>query len=197
MRAVSTHRIGRIGAGAGLVLLSVAGCIFEPREPESGGTGEVCYEAVPQNEQINVFANIDGALECLQARTYLDQLSDDFVFVPSPGVQAQFPDLFPDPEAWGVEEEEQFLDRLFADAETVQASVYEQVQPPTGGSEPLYEGRYSITVINRDGSQIEYTGEAFFTLRQERTAWFIVRWEEKASDSPFGQLRAQLLAQGG
>lgn len=179
-----------------LVALATGGCIFEPREPEQGG-GEVCYRAVPQNLERNVFSNIDGALRCLQARTYLDQLAEGFVFIPSPGVQTQFPDLFPNENAWTREQEERFLDRLFADAETVTATVYQEIQPPTGGSEPLFEGRYSIKVVNRDGSEIEYTGEAFFTLRQERTAWFILRWQEKESENPFGELRAALLSQGG
>lgn len=174
-----------------------AGCLFEPRTPETGGTGEVCYRAIPQAQQLNVYANLDGALRCLQARTYLDQLAEDFVFVPSPGVQSQFPELFPDPEtSWTRDQEEQFLDRLFSDADAIVSLIYEEVQPPTGGNEPLYEGRYSIKVTV-DGSEIEYTGEAFFTLRQERTAWFILRWEEKESENPFGELRAALLSQGG
>lgn len=180
-----------------IAVAGAAGCIFEPRTPETGGTGEVCYRAVPQAQELNVFANLDGALECLQARTYLDQLSEDFVFVPSPGVQTQYPGLFPDPEtSWTREQEEQFLDRLFSDADAVVSMIYEQVQPPSGGTEPLYEGRYSIKITS-DGSEIEYTGEAFFTLRQERTAWFILRWQEKESENPFGELRAALLSQGG
>lgn len=176
--------------GICLAALAIGGCIFEPRDPEPGG-GEVCYRAVPQNLELNVYANINGALRCLQARTYLDQLSEDFVFIPSPGVEAQFPD------SWGLAEEERFLDRLFADAESITATIYQEIQPPTGGTEPLYEGRYSVKVVNRDGSEIEYTGEAFFTLRQERTAWFILRWQEKESDNPLGELRAALLSQGG
>lgn len=180
-----------------VVLATAAGCIFEPRTPETGGTGEVCYRAIPQALERNVFSNIDGALRCLQARTYLDQLAEDFVFVPSPGVQSQFPALFPDPQSsWTREQEEQFLDRLFSDADAIVAFVYEQVQPPSGGTEPLFEGRYSIK-ITVDDNEIEYTGEAFFTLRQERTAWFILRWEEKESENPFGELRAALLSQGG
>ncbi len=176
-------------------VLGAGGCFFEPRTPEEG-IGEVCYEAVPSTEDRFVFANLDGSMECLQAFSYLDQLSEDFVFVPSPGVQSQFPGVFTGPESWTKTQEEQFLDRLFSDAQSVESQLLETVIDKSGTQEVLFEASYRVRVIGRDGSDITYTGEAFYTVRQEATTWFLVRWEEQASDNPLGQLRGGLL-QGG
>jgi len=178
-----------------LVALGPAGCIFTPREPEEG-IGEVCYEAVPSTEATFVFANLDESMACLQAFSYLDQLSDEFVFVPSPSVQAQFPGVFSDPDSWTKEKEEQFLDRLFSDAASVESALLAETIQESGTQEVLFEAAYEVRVVGRDGSDITYTGEAFYTVRQEATTWFLVRWEEKGSANPLGQLRGGLL-QGG
>jgi hypothetical protein len=175
-------------------LLALSGCFFEPREPEQGG-GPVCFEKITQENELNVFANLDGSFQCRQSQTYLEQFSEEFVFVPAPSVAAQNPDVFPDPNSsWGIEQETEFVDGLFTAAtDTIISQVYDQVRPPQGSTEILFEGDYSITVVEADGSQIEYTGTALYTLRQERAIWVMVRWEEQESSNPLGQLRASLV----
>lgn len=191
------HGIGRIGPRLALLaLVGLSGCIFDTREPEQG-TGEVCYQAVPSTEDRFVFDNMDESMGCLQAFSYLNQLAESFVFVPSPTVQAQYPGVFSGPDAWGRTQEEQFLDRLFSDARTIESSLVKTLINKTGTQEVLYEAAYEVRVVGRDGSDITYTGEAFYTLRQEATTWFLVRWEEKGSDNPLGQLRGGLLSAGG
>ena len=178
---------------AGLLVLT-AGCLFEPREPEPGG-GPVCFEKITQENELNVFANLDGSLACRQSQTYLEQFSEDFVYVPAPSVVAQNPALGPggsDP--WGLEEETQFVDLLFTSAtDTIFSDVYDQLAPPQGSTEILFEGSYSITVVETDGSEIEYSGEALITMRQERAIWLISRWEEDESTRPLGELKTSLV----
>ena len=180
-----------------LIALSVAGCFFDTRDPEQG-TGEVCFKSVPSIEEDFVFGNMDGSMECLQASTYLDQLADDFEFIPSPGAQAQYPDVFPVGEMFGPDKEELFLDRLFADADSIGSNLLLlEINPPSGTTEVIFDAAYEFRVVSKDGSAITYSGEAFYTLRQEATTWFMTRWEEKGGGTnPMGLLRGGLL-QGG
>ena len=180
-----------------LIALGMSGCFFDTRDPEQG-TGEVCFKSVPSTEEDFVFGNMDGSMECLQAATYLDQLADDFVFVPSPGAQAQFPGVFPVGETFGPDKEELFLDRLFADADSIGSKLLLlEINPPSGTTEVIFDAAYEFRVVSMDGSAITYSGEAFYTLRQEATTWFMTRWEEKGGGTnPMGLLRGGLL-QGG
>ena len=183
-----------LASAATAVLFVLGGCFFEPRDPEQGG-GPVCFAKIPQQIERNVFANLDGALRCRQSQTYLEQLSEEFVFVPAPSVAAQNPGLFPDPEtSWGLGREQEFVDVLFsASTDTIFADVYDQIEPPQGSTEVLFEGSYSVTVVDQSGGQIEYSGSALYTLRQERAIWVMVRWEELESENPLGILRASLV----
>lgn len=187
-----THLVARL-ALVGLAA-TVAGCLFEPREPESGG-GPVCFEKITQESELNIFANLDGSLRCRQSQTYLEQFTEDFVFVPAPSVLAQNPQLDPNsPTAWNLEKETQFVDLLFTSAtDTIFSDVYDQVTPPQGSTEILFEGEYSITVVESDGSEIEYSGVALYTMRQERAIWLISRWEELESSRPLGELKTSLV----
>ncbi len=168
----------------------LGGCLFDTRQPETGG-GQVCFESVPSSDVEFVFGNLDGSLECLQAASYLDQISEDFVFVASSGVQAQFPTVFPDETAWGRSQEEAFLDRLFADADSVQSRLLLRELDRNGSGPVVIDGEYEVRVVT-GSSAITYSGEAFYTLRQVSTNWQMTRWEEKASDSPMGTLRGSL-----
>lgn len=178
-----------VGRVAFLGLLLAAGCFFEPREPEPGG-GPVCYEKIPQEFEQNVFANLDGSFRCRQSQTYLEQFAEDFEYVPPPSVLAANPGA----SGWGIEKEGQFVDQLFvATVDTILAQVYDEVRPPQGSTEVLFEGEYSITIVSADGTEEEYFGTALYTLRQERAIWLISRWEEQESDSPLGLLKTGLV----
>lgn len=166
------------------LLMSVAspGCIFDTREPQVGG-GDVCFEETPAITFGQVFTNLDGSLECFQASTYLAQLADDFLYIPAPG----FEDL-PDP--WGKAQEEEFIGRLFSDAQTIQSTLrLSDVEPPEGETTVLVEAEYSVTVVV-DGNPITFSGEAFYTLVEVGSSFRMTRWEEQASLSPLALLRA-------
>lgn len=167
----------------------LAGCLFDPREPEAG-SGVACFVATSAEQPIQVIANLDGSLRCLQASDYKRQLSPEFVFIAAPSVQASYPELFGPDGSWGVDEENQFIDTLSGD---VESRLLEQLIDRSGTSEVLFEAEYRVTVT-ADGSEILYTGEAFYTFRQEQTVWVMVRWEEKEAASPLGALKAALVS---
>lgn len=171
-----------------LALVLAGGCFFETRDPETGG-GPVCFEKLTQDNQINVFLNLDGSFACRQSQSYLDQFAEDFEFIPSSSASAQNPAV----NDWDIEDERAFANALFSSStDTIIANVYTQLEPPTNvGSGEEYKGSYSIRVVT-NGSEIEYTGTAFYTLVQERAIWLIQTWREEESSNPFGLLRASL-----
>lgn len=180
--------LGRVALGAGLILFGV-GCFFEPREPEAGG-GPVCFEKITQESELNVFANLNGAFRCRQAQTYLEQFTEDFEYVAPPSVQAQNPGI----SDWNFEDETNFVNLLFtASTDTIFSDVYNESEPPQVGTEVVFEGEYSITVVGSDGSEQVYSGSAIYTMRQERAIWLISRWVEEESNRPLGELRAALV----
>jgi hypothetical protein len=180
--------------GFGLfLLLAVAGspgCFFDTREPEEvEDGGEACYEAVVAERAELVFQNLDGSLSCFQTGTYMDELTEDFRYIPPPSVAAGAPD------PWTKQTERLFVDRLFADADSVESYlVNREIQ--TSGTDPLeIEAEYRVRVVI-DGSATEYVGEAFYRLRQEGSRWKMFEWEEKDSDLPLGQLKVGLAGSG-
>ena len=177
-----------------LILVVLAGCIFEPRQPE-GEPGAPCFEAITApTDPLEVIFNLDGSLECLQDLDYLRQLSEEFVFIPAPSVQANHPDLFPVEDAWGKSQEESFITAFSGiDDQEVESSLLLRLIERSGVSEVLIEAEYLLT-ISAGTSQFVYTGEAFYTFRQENTVWVMVRWEEKESDLPLGALKAEIVS---
>ena len=165
------------------------GCIFDPREPEAEA-GVACFVATPAEQPIQVVENLDGSLRCIQPPEYTRQLSPEFVFIPAPSVQAAYPDLVGSDGSWGIDQETQFIDTLSGE---VESRLLERLIDRSGTSEVLIEAEYEVTVT-ADGSEILYTGEAFYTFRQEQTVWVLVRWEEKEAASPLGALKAALVS---
>ena len=183
----------RAGASVLLFAALLGGCIYEPREPE-GQPGAACFEAITApKDPIEVIFNMDGAIECFQVFDYMRQISEEFVFIAAPSVQANHPDLFPVEDAWGRAQEEAFANAFLADSsQDLDSSLLLRVIERSGTSEVLIEAEYLLT-ISAGTSQFVYTGEAFYTFRQEHTVWVMVRWEEKESDLPFGALKAELV----
>ena len=176
----------------GVVVAALGGCLFEPRKPV-GGDGVVCFVAAPAQVPEQVLVNLNGSLECLQASTYMIQISPEFVFIAAPSVQSSFPELFPVEDAWNWEAERQFIDALAGNSEDVESHLLERLIKRSGTSEVQIEAEYRV-VVSADGSRIEYTGEAFYTFRQEQTVWVMIRWEEKEAASPLGALKAALVS---
>jgi len=172
---------------AGAASALIGGCFFEPRDPDSGGTAQVCFESFPSREFGLVFQNLDGAYACLQQDTIEDQLAADFTFKPAPSVEAQFPNVF---DNWDAATESAWLSSLFAGTDSLLARLrITDVQPPSGDATfgPLVvEASYRVRHVPRGGTAIVYRGEAFYTLKVVATNWVLETWEEK--ESPVGQI---------
>jgi hypothetical protein len=149
--------------------------------------------ATPAADPDQVVVNLDGSLDCLQVSTYLLQISEEFVFIPAASVKASYPDLFPSDDAWGADVEREFMEALVSAASGVESHLLLREIKRSGTVDVLIEAEYSL-ISSADGSDIEYTGEAFYTFRQEQTVWVLVRWEEKEAATPLGALKAALVS---
>lgn len=172
-----------------LLLLVASGCFFTPREPEAE-IGAPCFVANAALDPDDVIFNLDGGLECVDPAIYLRQISNEFVYVPSASVASSYPELFPIEGSWGKFAEESFMNALSGDVES--QLLLRQIKR-SGTSEVLIEAEY-LVAVSADGSLIEYSGEAFYTFRQEQTVWVLVRWEEKEAANPLGALKAALVS---
>jgi hypothetical protein len=177
-----------------LLVVLIGGCLFKPRDPE-GEPGAACFEAISApTDPIEVIFNMDGSTECFQEFDYIRQISEEFVFIAAPSVQINHPDLFPVEGAWGKSREEEYINAFLADqSQDLDSSLLLRVIERSGTSEVLIEAEYLLTV-QAEESLFVYTGEAFYTFRQENTVWVMVRWEEKESDTPLGALKAELVS---
>jgi hypothetical protein len=177
-----------------LVLGLLGGCIFEPRQPE-GEPGAPCFvPVIASQDPLQVIFNMDGSLECAQPSDYTLQVSENFVFIPAPSVAANHPDLFPSEDSWGKVQESAFVSTfLSTSGQEVESSLLLRQIERSGTSEVQIEAEYVVTV-SADGSQLVYTGEAFYTFRQENTVWILTRWREKEADNPLGALKAELVS---
>jgi hypothetical protein len=182
-------RFATMIALGGLFVTGLGACIFEPREPEAEA-GAPCFVATPAVEPDEVIDNLDGSLGCLQPSEYLRQISPEFVFIPAPSVLVAYPELFAPNGAWGKDQENSFISTLSGN---VESRLLLREIDRSGTAEVLIEAEYRVRVA-ADGSEIEYTGEAFYTFRQEQTVWVMVRWEEKEAASPLGALKAALVS---
>jgi hypothetical protein len=181
-----------------VAVATAAGCLFEPRTPESsGGNTVVCFSPVPADQDNEVFYNVEGALGCKIANTYQVQFASDFIFVPAPSVAANFPAAFGD--QWTFEDEVRFVGTLFSTADSVvsnlDAFIYDETRTGTGGNLISYEADYFVRYVPRGAEASVYRGRAKYTLRTVGGNFVISSWvefEPGQGDLAFGQLRGEL-----
>jgi hypothetical protein len=180
-------------------LALAAGCLFEPRHPESGSGGGVCFDPVTAIHEDAVFVNLEGALRCKIGGTYVTQLSDNFLFKPAASVAQDYPSVFADP--WDKARETNFINTLLSRADSVSADLNATEVPGTrNGSDPVsFEASYVFRYVPVGGSATKYEGHAIYTLATEgRTTFSLVEWEELepgTGQTALGTLRGALATQ--
>ncbi|HEX9641341.1 MAG TPA: hypothetical protein VGB13_08505 [Candidatus Krumholzibacteria bacterium] len=178
-----------------VICACVAGCLLEPRKPEGGG-GAACFVALPATSDFGeVFTNLDGSLECLEQSTYLDFIHPDFEFIPSATAESSFPSVFDEP--WGVSQEQQWLNVLFADTDSLISDLrLRDIQVNVAGDQATVEASYRLRHVPRGGGAIVYRGQGLYTLEVSGTKWVLRSWDDRdtgGGDSALGNLRGGLL----
>ena len=171
---------------AGLGLAATGGCIFDPREPETPGTGEQ-IDYLPQSQPQNVWANLEKSLENNHAPGWENNISSvEFIYLVDDDTRGQFPDGTFD--GWDRSRETNFINNFFTNDVTITAQMRNDdfEIPGTSGNEVRWEGViYDLTVTNNiDGGSVRYRASADITFRLDDTDWYIYLWDDNVGESP-------------
>jgi hypothetical protein len=185
---------GRLLTAAFLALgtVSLAGCLFSPREPEPPGTG-VQIDYLPRSSPANVWANLGKSLEATHAPGWEDNISQlEFVYFPDDDARDMFPpDTFI---GWDRPREVNFINNFYNSGVSIVAKMSEDgfIFPSPSGSEMTVEDIiYDVEVTNdQDGSVVRYRGKCDVIFRLEANFWYIYEWRDLQgeSDPNSGQL---------
>jgi len=158
------------------LILSAAGCLFEPRDPvEPGGGEEDTWVSV--EEPKDVFVNMASGFSEIANSNYERSLSDEFLFVPNDRASQQYPVILQD---WGKNEELDFLNKVKGDYTGERTIRFGDEdgnfqQENLEGDEPWVEGEYLITLEG----DLSYGGIARFTfIRSGQPKWQLKGWED-------------------
>jgi len=176
------------------LLPAVAGCFFEPRDPEPPASGTpVVY--LPRGEAENVVANAEIALNARDAAGWDDAIGENFAYHPDDQTSnVDYPDV--DWDNWDRSREMAFVASFFASVNQVQMDLNQTVQSveELGGGAELWTLVYFMTVTTSQGTQTKYSGRAELTLRLIGSYWFIDDWRdlEGETDPDTGGLLATM-----
>ncbi len=164
-----------------VVLVCLAGCIFEPRIPAYPSTVSVQY--LPKTSPTNSYANLEKSLTNTHAFGWEDDITPEgttFTYIPDSNAEEQFPGVFTD---WNRAKEIAFINKLYDSEVTITAKLRDDdfVIPDPAGTEIIWEGVvYDLTVTSKvDESATRYRGRAIITFRLEGNFWYIAKWEDQ------------------
>ncbi|MFT5233686.1 MAG: hypothetical protein ACI9UQ_001723 [Candidatus Krumholzibacteriia bacterium] len=168
-----------------VIISSVPGCFFEPREAELPAAGNtVTYFAKTSSN--NVWANLGKSLEATNSPGWEDNISlEEFVYIPDTDTENQFPPgTFV---GWDRDREVSFINGFYnSDVSiVVQMKNDEFVVPGDTGTEVEWENViYFLTVTNNaDNSVIKYRGSAIITFKLEGNFWYVSQWRDQQGES--------------
>jgi len=169
-------------AVAALIWLPLAGCLFEPRTPELPSSGQdIPY--LPQTSPINVWENLQTALNYSDSFGWENNIHEDFVYIPDSDTQSQYPGVFVD---WGKEREMSFISNFFNSGSTNIAEMRntEFVVPDPGGTEARWEGViYYLRVQEAgNGGETRFRASAIINFVLDGNDWYVNRWEDQVGE---------------
>lgn len=166
-----------------LVVLSLlSGCIFNPRDP-AAPTGEpIPY--LPPTDPLKVWENLQLSLNYGDSFGWMDNLHEEFTYIPDSEAEAQFPGAFV---GWDLDKESNFINNFYsAGVNNLSKMRNDDFNAPDPvGDEVRWEGViYYIKVTNTsDGSETRYRASAIITFRFEGNFWYVYRWEDQVGES--------------
>lgn len=205
-----TLRVALRIALAAVLLASLTGCLFSPRDPDGppGEGDEIPWETPVDTD--TVLKNLAAALAGEGTQNYLDCFTSDtegdFVFRcffdPSDSLDAE-------PEAeerygnWRIGDEGGAVDGIFLEAaEGISVSFTTDTEPDESFDVTYRREDYVLTITWQSGAhhdvlneEIEYRGRATLWMRKDDTGrWAIFRWVDRrlpdqGDDETWGKLK--------
>lgn len=168
-----------------LVLLAImmfSGCLFEPRDAEPPTGVPIPY--LPRTSPEKVWENLQLSLNYSDSFGWMDNLHEEFTYIPDSEADAQFPGVFLD---WDRERESSFINNFYSSGASNLSKMRNDdfIAPDPVGDEVRWEGViYYIKVTNAsDGSESRYRASAIITFRFEGNFWYVYRWEDQIGES--------------
>lgn len=184
----------RIAAGAGMLAVLVAGCIFDTREAKDPRSVTPACPLFSGVQPDSVMQSLLNAVGCGNQglSTYQELFTDDFSFGPDPsdsievtaepGREGTYVD-------WTKAVETEVFSNIAADFDSMSLALTEvsrTVSPPE--AELVMD--YTLTGFDA-GIGMEHAGQARFLLREEFSTWRIYRWEDvRTLTTSWGRLKA-------
>lgn len=166
------------------VSVLVAGCLFEPRDPEPPETAAIDY--LPRSSAANVWENCRLALTNKDSGGWDTAVSENFTYVPDGATESNFPGV-----AWGAWDktvEMEFIGNWFASGVTI-ASEASQWKDPASASTPDGSGgfaewdvTYFLEVTDSFGSTTRYRGRAILEFELEGSYWYLSYWRDEQGE---------------
>lgn len=175
------------------VLILLGGCeLFSPREAETPLDTTDPYAWIPPTTPEIVLDNLSNAFPAGKRNYFLDVLkydqdgTQDFVFIPDPGIASSQPGVFA---VWGYVEEENFITKLF---DGLQEGGYQRLTWEVDQISPIgdsYEiiADYRLVLSYEEGHSqlpVQLGGQSTITIVQNSDLLYeISRWEDLNSDT--------------
>ena len=176
-----------------LVVLVLSTCeLFSPREAEPPLDTADPYAWKPPTAPQIVLENLSNAFPAGKRNFYLDVLknsedgSQDFIFVPDPGIASSQPGVF---DTWGYNEEESFITKLF---ESMVDGGFQRLNWDVEQLSPIGDtyqviADYRMTLSYKAGNEalpVQVGGQATITMvANSELLYEIVRWEDINADT--------------
>jgi hypothetical protein len=187
---------------AALALAPLAGCIFDPREPDGPPDegSEIPWQ--PPTDTDAVLSNLAAALAGEGSSNYLDCFADTFRFIVDP---ADYNDAGEEAEErydnWTKDDESVAVNAIFLDSAPGIDVSFETETPANEEDEVTYRREdYTLTIVwqhgpHEPGESVTYRGRATLWMRKDDTErWSIFEWidqrlPDQGSAKTWGVLR--------
>ena len=165
-----------------MVVICIAGCILDPRDPEEAGSGETDCWVTPDRNPKDVFLNIQCGLKSIGNSSYERSLHPDFAFIPMLQDVAMFPEGRFD--GWTKEVEMGVLERIKGDYQGSRSirfgdenGVFDKES--WEGEKAEYEGDYMMVLYPGGSAQPDtIKGRARFKVESHSKGYMLKEWED-------------------
>ena len=165
-----------------LLAVLLTGCLFEPRDPNPPSSSDnIPY--LQQNTVENVWNNLGYALRNRDSSGWMDNISEEFLYIADSDTDAEYPGVFAD---WRAAQENVFINNFLNSDVTIDVQMRnDEFTPPDdgGASEIPWEGVIYYVQVSGGGSTTRYRASAKITFRLEQNFWYVYRWEDQLRQS--------------
>ncbi len=170
------------------LLLSSAGCLFSPRDPDGPPDDVADNWETPVTTTI-LRENLKAALEGENIGNISDCFTDDYVFEVDPSdyidAGAEGDVRYAD---WGKDDETQATQAIFASASDINVTFINVESTDESGDDMYRREDYVLTIFWQSGQnineEITYKGQATLHMRREQSSWAIYRWVDSRTVEP-------------